>query len=72
VLRNTWEAVLSSSPLPGAAQAYVLDDGPSDEAWSVSESFGFRYLRRPDLRAYKKSGNLRYAFTRTMANSWSS
>ncbi len=27
--------------------------------------FGFCYVRRPDLRAYKKSGNLRYAFART-------
>ena len=49
----------------GVAEAYVLDDGPSDEARSMSESFGFSYLRRPDLRAYKKSGNLRYAFART-------
>jgi cellulose synthase/poly-beta-1,6-N-acetylglucosamine synthase-like glycosyltransferase len=66
VLRNTWEAVFELiAAYPGPAQAYVLDDGPSDEARSVSESFGFRYVRRPDLRAYKKSGNLRYAFART-------
>ena len=66
VLRNTWEAVFELiAAYPGPAEAYVLDDGPSDEACSVSESFGFRYVRRPDLRAYKKSGNLRYAFART-------
>ena len=66
VLRNTWAAVAELiADYPGPAQTYVLDDGPSDEARSVSESFGFCYLRRPDLRAYKKSGNLRYAFTRT-------
>jgi cellulose synthase (UDP-forming) len=66
VLRNTWEAVFELiAAYPGPARAYVLDDGPSDEACSVSESFGFRYVRRPDLRAYKKSGNLRYAFART-------
>ena len=66
VLRNTWEAVFELiAGYPGPAEAYVLDDGPSDEACSVSESFGFRYMRRPDLRAYKKSGNLRYAFART-------
>jgi len=66
VLRNTWEAVFELiAAYPGPAQAFVLDDGPSDEACSASESFGFRYLRRPDLRAYKKSGNLRYAFART-------
>ena len=66
VLRNTWSAVSELvASYKGVAQAYILDDGPSDEARSVSESFGFCYIRRPDLRAYKKSGNLRYAFART-------
>jgi cellulose synthase (UDP-forming) len=66
MLRNTWSAVFELiAGYPGLAQAYVLDDGPSDEAHSVSESFGFRYVRRPDVRIYKKSGNLRYAFART-------
>jgi len=66
MLRNTWSAVFELiAGYPGLAQAYVLDDGPSGEARSVSESYGFCYLQRPDLRAYKKSGNLRYAFGRT-------
>jgi len=66
VLRNTWNAVFELiAGYPGPARAYVLDDGPSDEARSVCESYGFRYVRRPDARAYKKSGNLRYAFART-------
>jgi cellulose synthase (UDP-forming) len=66
VLRNTWTAVFELiAGYPGLARAYVLDDGPSDEARSVAGSFGFCYLRRPDLRSYKKSGNLRYAFART-------
>jgi cellulose synthase (UDP-forming) len=66
LLRNTWNAVSDLiASYAGAAQAYVLDDGPSDEARSVSESFGFCYIRRPDLRGYKKAGNLRYAFART-------
>ena len=66
MLRNTWAAVFDLiAGYPGLAQAFVLDDGPCDEARSVSESFGFCYLRRPDLRVYKKSGNLRYAFART-------
>ena len=60
MLRNTWDAVVRLiADYPGLAQAYVLDDGPCDEARSVSESLGFCYIRRPDLRAYKKSGNLR-------------
>jgi cellulose synthase (UDP-forming) len=66
MLGNTWDAVLELiAGYEGVAQAHVLDDGPSDEARSVSESFGFSYIRRPDLRAYKKSGNLRHAFART-------
>jgi cellulose synthase (UDP-forming) len=66
MLRGTWDAVFELiAAYPGPAQAYVLDDGPSDEARSAAESLGFSYLRRPDLRAYKKSGNLRYAFART-------
>ena len=68
MLRNTWLAVAALiDGYPGPAQAYVLDDGPCDEARSVAESLGFSYVRRPDLRAYKKSGNLRYAFARTSA-----
>jgi cellulose synthase (UDP-forming) len=31
----------------------------------MAESFGFHYVRRPDLPAFKKAGNLRYAFART-------
>ena len=68
LLLNTWTAVSDLiATYEGVAQAYVLDDGPSDEALSVSESLGFRYIRRPDLPAYKKAGNLRYAFARTSA-----
>jgi cellulose synthase/poly-beta-1,6-N-acetylglucosamine synthase-like glycosyltransferase len=68
LLRNTWSAVADLiADYEGEAQAYVLDDGPSDEARSVSESFGFCYIRRPDRPAYKKAGNLRYAFARTSA-----
>jgi cellulose synthase (UDP-forming) len=66
LLRNTWTAVSELvASYPGTAQAYVLDDGPSQEACSACESFGFCYVRRPDLRVYKKSGNLRHAFART-------
>ncbi len=66
ILRNTWGAVFELiAGYPGPAQAYVLDDGPCDEARADAESYGFCYIRRPDLRACKKSGNLRYAFART-------
>ena len=54
MLRGTWDAVFELiAAYPGPAQAYVLDDGPSDEARSAAESLGFSYFRRPDLRAYK-------------------
>jgi cellulose synthase (UDP-forming) len=66
VLRNTWTAVHDLvAAYPGVAEPYVLDDGGSGDAESVAESFGFRYIRRPDSPACKKAGNLRYAFART-------
>jgi cellulose synthase/poly-beta-1,6-N-acetylglucosamine synthase-like glycosyltransferase len=66
VLSNTWAAVADlTAHYRGVTQVYVLDDGPSDEAQSMAEAIGFCYVRRPDLRSYKKSGNLRYAFART-------
>ena len=68
LLSNTWAAVADLvAGYEGEARAYVLDDGPSEEARSVSESFGFCYICRPDRPAYKKAGNLRYAFARTNA-----
>jgi cellulose synthase (UDP-forming) len=68
LLRNTWTGVFELvHAYPGIARAYVLDDGPSDEAAAMSEAFGFAYLRRPNTRQYRKSGNLNHAFGRTRA-----
>ncbi len=68
VLSNTWTGVFEVvHAYPGVARAYVLDDGPSDEAAEMSESLGFAYLRRPDARQNGKAGNLNYAFGRTCA-----
>jgi cellulose synthase (UDP-forming) len=68
LLANTWNAVACLiEKYEGEAQAYVLDDGASDEAQEVSATFGFRYIRRPNRSEYKKAGNLRYAFARTSA-----
>ena len=68
LLRNTWTAVMDLiEAYAGEAQAYVLDDGPSDEARSMADFFGFRYIHRPDWPAGKKAGNLRYAFSQTSA-----
>ncbi len=66
VLANTWRAVANLvATYPGIAQPYVLDDGPSVRARELAGELGFGYLARPEARAYKKSGNLRYAFART-------
>jgi GT2 family glycosyltransferase len=68
LLGNTWTAVSGLiAEYGGPAQAYVLDDGASDDARLLCGSFGFNYIRRPDLPTYKKAGNLRYAFARTSA-----
>jgi cellulose synthase (UDP-forming) len=68
VLRNTWTGVFELiHAYPGIARAFVLDDGPSEPAAAMSDSFGFCYLRRPESRQYKKAGNLNYAFGRTSA-----
>jgi cellulose synthase/poly-beta-1,6-N-acetylglucosamine synthase-like glycosyltransferase len=66
LLRNTWAAVAELiAAYPGKAQGFVLDDGASDDAQSLAESFGLCYIRRPDQQLHKKSGNLRYAFAHT-------
>lgn len=66
VLRNTWTNVCELlAAYPGAIEAFVLDDGPSDEARDLAGSLGLCYIRRPGQRECKKSGNLRYAFART-------
>lgn len=66
VLANTWESVVGLlAAYHGPAEAFVLDDGPSDDARALAQALGLTYLRRPDSRTYKKSGNLRHAFART-------
>jgi cellulose synthase/poly-beta-1,6-N-acetylglucosamine synthase-like glycosyltransferase len=66
VLWNTWVGVFELiQAYPGDAHAYVLDDGPSDEARDLAPSFGFTYVRRPNQREHKKAGNLNYTFERT-------
>jgi cellulose synthase (UDP-forming) len=66
VLHNTWTGVFEVvQAYQGETRVYVLDDGPSDEAMAQARSFGFVYVRRPNLREHKKAGNLNYAFMRT-------
>jgi cellulose synthase (UDP-forming) len=66
VLRNTWKGVSSMiAAYPGSAAAFVLDDGPDDDAAMMAGEFGFTYVRRRNLREHKKSGNLQYGLNRT-------
>ena len=66
MLHNTWTAVgRLLAAYPGPIQAYVLDDGPSDEARDLAAELGLAYIRRPGHRVHKKSGNLRHAFAQT-------
>jgi cellulose synthase (UDP-forming) len=66
LLANTWAAVSALiGDYPGPARAWVLDDGPAGDADAAAAAHGFGYLRRPEPRAGKKSGNLRWAFDRT-------
>jgi cellulose synthase (UDP-forming) len=65
VLHNTWTGVAELlSAYPGPAQAFVLDDGDSNEARAMAAEFSFAYFRRP-VKEHKKSGNLNHAFART-------
>jgi cellulose synthase (UDP-forming) len=66
ILANTWAGVAELiGAYPGAIQAFVLDDGPSDQARDLAEIHGFTYLRRPNQRQFKKAGNLKYGYDRT-------
>jgi cellulose synthase (UDP-forming) len=67
VLRNTWAGVYELiDAYPGGAWAFVLDDGPGEAGTrEVARSFGFTYVRRPNVGHHKKSGNLAYAFKHT-------
>jgi cellulose synthase (UDP-forming) len=66
VLGNTWQAVAKLvAAYQGTALPYVLDDGDDPEAAELAARFGYSYWVRPNPGEFKKSGNLRYAFTRT-------
>ena len=69
VLDNTWRHVhLMAARYPGRVCVYVLDDSASTERKAMALSFGFVYQRRPNRGWYKKAGNLRYAYHRTLGD----
>lgn len=67
VLHNTWRHVhRMAAHYPGPVHVYVLDDSASTERRALALGFGFVYQRRPNRGWYKKAGNLRYAYQRTL------
>jgi cellulose synthase (UDP-forming) len=63
ILRRTWEAV-ARIRYPAFAVT-VLDDAGSAQVRDMAESFGFRWLARPNAGEHAKSGNLAFGFENT-------
>jgi cellulose synthase (UDP-forming) len=69
VLQNTWESVRQMAKFyPGTVEVYVLDDFSEPVMERMALRFGFVYQRRPNRGWFKKAGNMRYAFERTMSD----
>lgn len=69
VLQNTWESVRQMAlQYPGPVDVYVLDDSSDAVLERMALGFGFVYQRRPNRGWYKKAGNMRYAFERSMSD----
>lgn len=63
LLANTYKYVAALQWL-GELNVYVLDDANRREVADLAERHGFSYFARPG-NAFKKAGNLQYAFERT-------
>jgi len=61
VLENTYRHI-ARLEWAGELVVYVLDDSGRETVRELAESYGFRYLSRPDRGRLKKAGNLRYGF----------
>ncbi|GLY01612.1 MULTISPECIES: cellulose synthase catalytic subunit [Actinoplanes] len=69
VLENTWRHVdMMADHYPGRVCVYVLDDSASTERQELALGFGFVYQRRPNRGWFKKAGNMRYAYHRTLGD----
>lgn len=69
VLQNTWESVRQMAlQYPGPVDVYVLDDSSDAVLERMALGFGFVYQRRPNRGWYKKAGNMRYAFERSLSD----
>jgi cellulose synthase (UDP-forming) len=69
VLHNTWTHVhRMAGHYRGRVHVYVLDDSASNEREEMALGFGFVYQRRPNRGYFKKAGNMRYAYQRTLGD----
>ncbi|MEV6602382.1 glycosyltransferase family 2 protein [Actinoplanes sp. NPDC051346] len=69
VLQNTWESVRQMAKFyPGPVDVYVLDDSSEAVMERMALRFGFVYQRRPNRGWFKKAGNMRYAFERSLSD----
>jgi cellulose synthase (UDP-forming) len=70
ILRNTWHHVAQlADAYRGVVRVYVLDDSPADhDVRALAESYGFIHVRRQFRGWYKKAGNLRNGYRRTVAD----
>jgi cellulose synthase (UDP-forming) len=70
ILRNTWHHVAQLvDGYRGVVRVYVLDDSPTDDGLrTLAESFGFKHVRRQLRGWYKKAGNLRNGYRRTVGD----
>ncbi len=62
-LENTYVYTARIS-YPGRVRVYILDDAGRPEVAELAAKYGFQYVARPGS-AFKKAGNLQYAFERT-------
>ena len=73
LLRNTWTAAAALIEVyQGRARAYVLDDGPDEQARSMAGAFGFRYIHRPDWPAGRRPATCATPSPRPRPGTWSS
>lgn len=63
LLHNSWTHVRRlADAYGGPITVYVLDDKDDPRLAAMAAGFGFRHIARPNLRWFKKAGNLRHGF----------
>ena len=63
ILNNTYSYVAQLKWDGGAKTVYVLDDSARQQVRDLADTYGFRYVVRPNPGEMKKAGNLTHALT---------